>query len=223
MQTHTELMQAYFKNKDFKNQLNEVIREKVRQAINPPYDENLLKSKIKSEFEQDFADFCDGEHYVLFDEVVRLFFAIINADTIDDLRGLSTILKRTLNCLYRAEHREEDYRSWYSELVRRFEAFLKKIYWLKEGQPIRPTKEGREPALLETISQFPKIKSLYSSKNPKFESFKTFYHRLYNLRNKESHVAVDIAADLLPRALHAAIALYLYATMVNAEELKDKL
>ena len=223
MQTHTELMQAYFKNKDFKNQLNEVIREKVRQAINPPYDEDILKSKIKSEFEQDFADFCDGEHYVLFDEVVRLFFAIINADTIDDLKGLSAILKRTLNCLYRAEHREEDYRSWYSELVRRFEAFLKKIYWLKEGQPIPLTEEGREPALLDTIKQFPKIESLYRSKNPKFESFKTFYHILYDLRNKESHVAVDIATDLLPTALHAAIALYLYATMVNAEELKGKL
>lgn len=221
--THTELMQHYFTNHDFQQHLNEMIREKVRQAVNPPYDENELKQRIQEEFQKDFADFCDGVHYVEFDEVLRLFFGIIHAETIPDLQALDKILKRTLNCLYRAEHREEDYRSWYSELVRRFEAFLKKIYWLKEGTPVPLTATGKDPALLDTVRHFPQIESLYYSKNPKYDTFKQCYRVVYDWRNKESHIAVDLPADLLPTALHAAVALYLYATMVSAEELKDKL
>ena len=221
--THTELMQYYFNNQDFQQRLNEMIRARVRQTINPPYDEKVLKQRIQEEFQKDFADFCDGEHYIAFDEVIRLFFAIIHAETIPDLQALDKILKRTLNCLYRAEHREEDYRSWYSELVRRFEAFLKKIYWLKEGAPVPLTATGKDPALLDTIRHFPQIESLYHSKNPKYDTFKQCYRVVYDWRNKESHIAVDLPADLLPTALHAAVALYLYATMVSAEELKDKL
>ena len=222
-QIQTELMQYYFTNQDFQQRLNEMIRARVRQAINPPYDEKVLKQRIQEEFQKDFADFCDGEHYVAFDEVIRLFFAIIHAETIPDLQALDKILKRTLNCLYRAEHREEDYRSWYSELVRRFEAFLKKIYWLKEGAPVPLTATGKDPALLDTIRHFPQIESLYHSKNPKYDTFKQFYRVVYDWRNKESHIAENIPADFLPRALHAAVALYLYATMVSAEELKNKL
>lgn len=221
--THTELMQHYFTDHDFQQHLNEMIREKVRQAVNPAYYENELKQRIQEEFQKDFADFCDGEHYVEFDEVIRLFFAIIHAETIPDLQALDKILTRTLNCLYRAEHREEDYRSWYSELVVRFEAFLKKIYWLKEDTPVPLTATGKDPALLDTVRHFPEIESLYHSKNPKYDTFKQFYRVVYDWRNKESHIAVDLPADLLPTALHAAVALYLYATMVSAEELKDKL
>lgn len=221
--THTELMQYYFTNHDFQQHLNEMIREKVRQAVNPPYDESELKHRIQEEFQKDFADFCDGEHYVEFDEVLRLFFAIIHAEAIPDLQALNKILKRTLNCLYRAEYREEDYRSWYSELVGRFEAFLKKIYWLKEGAPVPLTATGKEPALLDTVRHFPQIERLYHSKNPKYDTFKQCYRVVYDWRNKESHIAVDLPADLLPTALHAAVALYLYATMVSAEDLKGKL
>lgn len=221
--THTELMQHYFQNKDFQQQLNEIIREKVRQAVNPPYNEEILKSIIEAEFRTDFADFCDGEHFVAFDEVLRLFFAILEAETINDLQALGKILKQTINCLYRAEHRESDYRSWYTELVSRFEAFLKKIYWLKEGTPVPLTDNGYEPAFIDTVRHFPKIAGLYHSKNPKYETFKQCYQVVYEWRNKENHKAVELPKELLPTALHAAIALYLYSTMVNAEELKEKL
>ena len=221
--THTELMQHYFKNKDFQQQLNEMVRERVRLAVNPPYDETELKQKIQEEFRQDFADFCDGMHFVEFEEVLRLFFAIIHAETIADLQALGKILQRTLNCLYRAEYREEDYRSWYSELVTRFEAFLKKIYWLKEGKPVPLTESGKEPALLDTVKHFPKIASLYHSKNPKYDTFQHCYRVVYEWRNKEGHKAVELSREGLPIALHEAVALYLYATMVNAEELKGKL
>jgi type I restriction enzyme R subunit len=220
--THTELMKVYWQRADFRESLNQMIREKVRNSINPPYDESALKQKMREEFRNDFADFCDGEHYVEFNEVIDIFFRLINADTIADLQGLRGILRRILNCLYRAQHREEDFRTWYADLVSRFEAFLKKIYWVKEGTAMPLNADGREPALRETVSYFPKVESLYHARNPKYDMFKQFYRVVYDWRNNENHRALEIPAEMLPVGLHAAVALYLYTTMVYADNIKDK-
>lgn len=221
--THTELMQVYWKRDDFRESLNQMIREKVRNNINPPYDEDLLKHKIRREFRDDFIDFCDGEHNVNYDEVINVFFKIINVDTIPDLQGLRKILRHILNCLYRAQHREEDYRTWYAELVSRFEAFLKKIYWIKNAVPVPLTADGRQPAFIDTVRHFPRVESLYSTSDPKFESFKQFYNVVYSWRNNENHRAVEMSSELLPVALHAAVALYLYTSMVCAKDIEGKI
>ncbi|MCD8290760.1 MAG: DEAD/DEAH box helicase family protein, partial [Prevotella sp.] len=124
--TYTQLMDYYWKNHEFKESLNEFIREKVRNAINPEYDEEDLKERMRDEFQNDFSDICDGVNYVKFDEVLNIFFRIVNAETIPDLQDLKSKLRHILNCLYRAQHREVDFRTWYTQLVTRFDTFLKK-------------------------------------------------------------------------------------------------
>lgn len=219
----TELMTRYWQDTTLRQKVNQWVYEQVREQVNPRYDENALKEKLNEAFRQDFADFCDGEHEVSFSEVLDIFFRLVNVDTIPDLQGLRTILRRTLNCLYRAQHREEDYRTWYSDLVSRFEAFLKKIYWVEHGERMPLNAEGHEPALRETVSYFPRVEALYSTQNPKLERFKQYYRNVYSWRNNENHRAIDIPADLLPTCLHAAVAMYLFATMVSAGELKEKI
>lgn len=219
----TELMTLYWRDANVRQKVNQWVFDKVRSQVNPSYNETELKERINMEFRNDFADFCDGEHYVSFSEVLDIFFRLVNVDTIPDLQGLRNILRRILNCLYRAQHREEDYRSWYAELVSRFEAFLKKIYWVEHGERMPLNADGHEPALRETVSYFPKVEALYSTHNPKFERFKQYYHNVYSWRNNENHRAIDIPADLLPTCLHAAVAMYLFSTMVSANELKEKL
>ena len=75
----------------------------------------------------------------------------------------------------------------------------------------------------ETVSYFPRVEALYSTQNPKLERFKQYYRNVYSWRNNENHRAIDIPADLLPTCLHAAVAMYLFATMVSAGELKEKI
>lgn len=215
------MAELYWQRPDVREFINQHVRDLVWQEINPEYNEADLKRRINEEFKNDFIDFCDGEHYPQFTEVVDVFFSIINAETITDLQGLKRILRHTLNCLYRAQGREEDYRTWYAELVSRFEAFLKKIYWMKNGEPIPLTNAGREPAFLDTVRHFPHINSLYTTRNEKFVLFKQFYNVVYSWRNNENHRALDMSSELLPTALHAAVALYLYAAMVSADELEN--
>lgn len=41
---------------------------------------------------------------------------------------------------------------------------------------------------------------------------------VYNWRNRENHYAYEIESERLPDSLHGAVALYLFAAMVNAEK-----
>ena len=216
----TELMSVYHTNAEFRAKLDRMAYERVRQMYNPTYNEGDLRLKMEDKFRNDFADFCDGEHYVAFEKVMDVFFKIVNAETITKYQGLRKIMLRTLNCLYRAQHREEDYRTWYSDLVSRYESYLKKIYWLKEGTEIPRNADDREPALRETVSYFPRVEALYTTRNEKFEMFKQAYREVYNWRNRENHLAYEIESDHLEQSLHGAVALYLFTAMVCAPYIK---
>jgi type I restriction enzyme R subunit len=214
-----ELLAAYHSNAEFREKLDRMAYDHVRRLFNPEYDEGDLRFKMSNAYQSDFQDFCDGEHYVTYDKVFDSFFKIVNAETVEDYQGLRQILRRTLNCLFRTEQREDDYRSWYADLVSRFEAYLKKIYWMKEGTKMPLNAEGHEPALRETVSYFPRIEALYNTHNEKFAMFRQAYREVYNWRNRENHSAYEIESERLADSLHGAVALYLFAAMVNAERI----
>ena len=218
--TSIELLAAYHNNPEFREKLDRMAFDHVRQMYNPTYNESDLRTIMENKFRRNFLDFCDGEHYVTYEKVFDIFFKIINAETIDEYQGLRKILKKTLNCLYRAQNREDDYRSWYADLVSRFEAYLKKIYWMKEGVKIPRNAMNQEPAFRETVSYFPRIEALYDTHNAKFEMFKRSYRDLYYWRNKENHAAPEIEASRLKEALHGTVGLYLFTAMVCAPSLE---
>ncbi|MCD8291558.1 MAG: hypothetical protein LUC91_08690 [Prevotella sp.] len=220
----TELMAIYWQREDFRKILNDFVREKVRKAINPEYDEDDLKERMREEFQNDFADICDGVNYVKFDEVLKIFFGIVNAKTIPDLQDLKSKLRHILNCLYRAQHRDVDFRTWYTQLVTRFDTFLKKIYWLTNGTTMPLNANGEEPSLRETITYFPKLATLYNTPNERYANFRKYYRSVFSwLSNNEASTSAEhIPSELLPSALHAAVALYLYTTMACADSVKDK-
>ena len=211
-----ELLAAYHSNPEFREKLDRMAFDHVRRLYNPEYDEADLRSKMEDKFRSDFLDFCDGEHYVTYDKVFDTFFKIVNAETIDKYQGLRAILRRTLNCLYRTAQREEDYRAWYSDLVSRYEAYLKKIYWMKEGVEMPRNAQNQDPAFRETVSYFPRIDALYNTPNDKFRTFKQAYREVHYWRNQENHSAYDIERDKLLTSLHATVALYLFTAMVTA-------
>ena len=116
----------------------------------------------------------------------------------------------------RTAQREEDYRAWYSDLVSRYEAYLKKIYWMKEGVEMPRNAQNQDPAFRETVSYFPRIDALYNTPNDKFRTFKRAYRDVHYWRNQENHSAFDIERDKLLTSLHATVALYLFTAMVTA-------
>ena len=95
-----------------------------------------------------------GVTYRDLEEVIDWLFKIFNATTIESLDGLNEIVKETFNNLYRAENRDIDLQIYFQTLVTKYEALLRKIYYMKEGKELVSDKAST--GLVNVVYQFHK-------------------------------------------------------------------
>ena len=142
---------------------------------------------------------------------------ILNAEAFPAVDGVKR-LRRILNLCYRTEGRDEDYQDWVQTLITRFEAFMKKLYYLREGFEIAEI-DGKKVQFLDAAKAV-WLNQLYYSEEPELSTFKAYYKVLHDLRNEASHKAPEIPDDQLKSVLHLTVAIYLYTTMINLRRLK---
>ena len=135
--------------------------------------------------------------------------------TIDGVKKL----RNTLNLCYRTQGRDEDYQDWVFALINKFEAFMKKIYFLREGMEIAEI-DCKKVQFLDAAKAV-WLNQLYYSEEAELTNFKTYYKILHELRNETSHNAPTIEESQLKATLHLTVAIYLYTTMSNLRKLKQ--
>ena len=118
-----------------------------------------------------------------------------------------------MNLCYRTQGRNEDYQDWLQTLITRFEGFMKKVYYLREGSEIAEI-GGKKVQFLESAKAV-WLNQLHYSEEAELSTFKAYYEVLHNLRNEASHKAPEIPNDQLKTVLHLTVAMYLYTTMIN--------
>ena len=189
----------------------------LQDNINPPYNETLLREKIVEAMNQDFKDICPINQTTL-DEVTEALFKVLNAETLPSLDGLKQ-LKRTLNLCYRTSGRNEDYQDWLQTLIMKFEAFLKKVYYLREGSEIAEL-NGKKVQFLGA-AKATWVNQLHFSEDEVLHNFKVYYEFLHDQRNEQSHMAPEIKDSEVKAGIHMTVAMYLYATMINLKRMKS--
>lgn len=183
----------------------------------PSYDEVVLKQLMYDNLIGEFEELA-GVTYRDLEEVIDWLFKIFNATTIESLDGLNEIVKETFNNLYRAENRDIDLQIYFQTLVTKYEALLRKIYYMKEGKEL--VSDKTLTGLVNVVYQFPDIQRLYKNKDPKLANMSTFYNLLYQWRNDQAHQAPILKSGELSPALHAIAAMYVYAAMVSATDIE---
>lgn len=193
----------------------------IMSRVNPPYDETELIEKMRADLENDFSKLC-GVYYRDLDEVLHVFFKVVNAETTDNLDGLNNSLRRTLNFIYRAElSRDEEQRDRFRTLVTQYEAFLRKIYYLREGREF--VGDNPRSGFVDIVRQFDTLRGLYRNPDDRYANFKQYYDMLYEWRNADSHAAPVLAEAQLPAAIHIIVAMYVFATMVSVTDIESNL
>lgn len=183
----------------------------------PEYDEAKLKQLMYDNLIDEFSELA-GVSYRDLEEVLDWLFKIFNATTTDTLDGLNETLRETFNSLYRAENRDIDLQLYFQTLVTKYEAFLRKIYFMCEGKELETT--DKASGLVHVVQQFPEIQKLYKASDAKLSNMHTYYNLLYQWRNDQAHTAPILKQQELSPALHAIAAMYVYAAMVNATDLE---
>ncbi|MFR9497456.1 MAG: DEAD/DEAH box helicase family protein [Rikenellaceae bacterium] len=183
------------------------------------YDEDALKLKLYEAMVYDFKN-LKGIDYGDMKDVIDVLFNIFSATSVDSLDGLNTLLKETMNRIYRGENRDVDLQLYFQTLVSKYEAFLRKIHFLLQG--VELSEESKPSGLVSVVQQFPAIQKLYSTKEITYSKMKDYYHKLYNWRNNHTHQAPTLDKAELAPSIQVIVAMYVYAAMVSATQLGEK-
>lgn len=213
----SEMQRRYLTQPSIQEQLDNLVLMRLQEQINPAINEQLLTEKLLEKFTPDFKELC-GVSYRSLEEVVEWFFKVLDTPTISSLDGIKK-LKRTINLIYRTQGRTEDLQDWLKLLLDRFEAYMKKMYYIANKRELT-REDGGFVQFLDAAKAL-RVNKLHYTDESKLINFKTYYEFVHAQRNAESHTAPVLDdAHVLP-GIHMATAMYLYATMINITDMES--
>lgn len=212
----SEMQRRYLSQPNIQAQLDNLVLMRLQEQINPAFNEQLLTEKLIEEFTNDFKDIC-GVSYRQLDEVIEWMFKVLDAETIRSLDGIKKV-KRILNLIYRTEGRTEDLQDWLKLLIDRFEAYMKKIYYLSHGYEYKK-EDGSYVQFLDAAKAV-NVHRVKFTEDERLFNMKTYYSFIHSQRNEDTHSAPVIEDCNIMPGIHMATAMYLYATMINITDME---
>lgn len=161
------------------------------------------------------------------EEVVKLFFEIINIPTLDYLDGLAIDMQKVFDELFgRRTVNWIDKHVDSGLLSVRFEVFLKKLYYLLYDKEV-PAREGERDATLgNAIYQFPCLWNLKYSPIAKLQTISGYLELIRSCRNSQegngAHFSAYLSEEEIDKNIKAFVTLYMYVTGMCLGDLKAK-
>lgn len=116
------------------------------------YDDEVLKEKLAEALKGEMAGVCSKMRSL--PEIIDSFLFVLNTISIPKLDGIDILLKEALNNIYANPNLTPIVRyTFFNSLVQKFEAFLKKLYFLINDDEILG-QDGKEPGLADAIHAF---------------------------------------------------------------------
>lgn len=183
------------------------------------YDEELLKDKLYEALKTEFDDVCSKMRS--FNEFIDYLFFVLNQTSIPSLDGVDEMLKNTFNNIFTNENlRLVDKRMFFNTLVSKFEAYLKKLYYLINGTEVEPREAGRTPSLADAIHSFSCLWNLKYDQTETGQKYYRYLEMLRQWRNDEAHIAPNAPETEVNAAIKIVSAIYLYVTGYSITELE---
>lgn len=156
-------------------------------------------------------------------EVTDTLLRLIVKETLPKYDGMNDLLKDSLNHLYCSDKmRMVDRRRHFNTLVSKYEAFLKKLYYILNGYEMRATvKDHIAPTFMDAVFSFPSLAGLRNNPDERYHSFATYLDLVKTWRNDESHGAETSTEQELVVATHIVVAMYLFVVSQNTAELDE--
>lgn len=115
-------------------------------------------------------------------------FRVLNTESLNTLDGVDSIVKESLNMLCMAEGLPaNEKRMHLNQLLMKYEAFLKKLYYLINHKELKGKEPGKDATLSSAIFGIPSLKKLKYSEDPEVKAFSDRLDILRQLRNDEAH------------------------------------
>lgn len=206
-------------SKEFVRGIADLLARNTQADRNLPLDINALHQVICNAMDGTFAEL---RRYIRpLAEVVSILLKVIQAPSISNLDGINDIVMDSLNQVYRAQNlRLVDRRRHFNSLVSHYEPFLKKLYYLMNGQQIEAPEEGRNATFKDAVFAFRALRGLRNNPQPVYQQFSQYLENLRQWRNTEAHEANTATEQDLIGATHIVVAMYIYIVSQVTTELE---
>lgn len=153
-------------------------------------------------------------------EVLASVFYVIEKRSIDSLDNVGMFIIRSLTNLYGKKATIVDKFVAFNLLVTKFEAYLKKLYFLMHGNEIQPQNEGDDVTWKDVIYAHKCLWNLkYSSDSAKQQLYQ-YLMLVKGWRNSESHISPTASEQEVDAAISVIISMYFYATGSSITDLE---
>ena len=153
--------------------------------------------------------------------VVDTLFDIIDKESIDSLDGVIVYLHRAFENLYKEKSSIIDKSVAFNLLVTKYEAYLKKLYYIIHGEEVPPQNEGEDVTWANVIHAFSCLWGLKNNPKPAYQQLYQYLILIKGWRNDESHISPTASDQELKAALDIVITMYCFATGASIEDLND--
>lgn len=187
------------------------LAQRVSKHKDLPYDEIKLKKAIFDNLKSEFEGVC-GKTLRNFDEFVDTLFSVLDMESLPKLDGVDELLKNSFNNLFvNMDLNIVGRRSYFTMILSKYEAYLKKLYFLINGSEIEG-RNGKSPSLHDAIFSFECLWNLRCSTTPEFKKFSYYLELLRKWRNEESHLAPTADKKCIDEAVCVVTTMYLFVT-----------
>ena len=182
------------------------------------YDEEVLKEKLAEALKDEMAGVCSKMRSL--PEIIDCFLFVLNTISIPKLDGIDILLKEALNNIYANPNLTPIVRyTFFNSLVQKFEAFLKKLYFMINDDEILG-QDGKEPGLADAIHAFKCLWNLKYSTDDDDKKFSSYLQMVRNWRNDEAHNAPCSSDEEVNAGIKIVVALYLYVVAYSITDLE---
>lgn len=155
-----------------------------------------------------------------FDEVIKGIFFVIEKASIPSLDGVGIYIKKALTDLFVKTPSIVEKHVAFNLLVTKFEAYLKKLYFLEKDKEVAPYKEGDDVTWKDVIHAHPCLWNLKYSSNEGQQMLFNYLMLVKDWRNAESHISPTASEAEVDAAIQVIVAMYGYATGASITELE---
>lgn len=197
----------------------DTIARQTSKARQLPYDEEKLKDVLYDVLKAEFNGLGDRIGSVR--EAIDAMFHVLRTPSLPRYDGVDEIIRNSINQLYMSEAlRNVDRRTHFNTLITKFEAFLKKVYYLVFDEEV-PAPEGAAhgPSLANVLYAMNELWRLERDHNPEAKRLGQYLRNIRDWRNDESHTAQVVTDQELDFCLRQLVTMYIFSAGVYAEGL----
>ena len=182
-------------------------------------DEAKIKSGIRTILNSTLAGVAENMRTE--DEIVNSVFYVLRRESLEELDGVGIFISQAFASIFGKKPTLVDKHVAFNLLVTKYEAYLKKLFYLMKGREVRPHHEGDPVTWKDVIYA---VRPLWGLKYSEKSEYQTLYQYLLMVkewRNKEAHISPTASEQEIDAAINIIITMYFFATGSCITELES--